>query len=67
MSENRLNAYRIMWLFVFFDLPVMTKPERHTATHFRKFLEKLKSSLLSARAERKLLCVRFSQYNRPVR
>lgn len=41
MSENRLNAYRIMWLFVFFDLPVMTKPERHTATHFRKFLEKM--------------------------
>ena len=40
MSENRLNAYRIMWLFVFFDLPVMTKPECHTATHFRKFLEK---------------------------
>ncbi len=32
-----------------------------------EFLEKLKSSLLSARAERKLLCVRFSQYNRPVR
>ena len=40
MSENRLNAYRIMWLFVFFDLPVMTKPVCHTATHFRKFLEK---------------------------
>ena len=32
-----------------------------------KFLEKLKNSLLSAWAERKLLCVRFSQYNRPVR
>ena len=29
-----------MWLFVFFDLPVTTKSERHTATHFRKFLEK---------------------------
>ena len=40
MSDNRLNAYRIMWLFVFLDLPVTTKPERHTATHFRKFLEK---------------------------
>ncbi|NCE73154.1 CRISPR-associated endonuclease Cas2 [Odoribacter sp. Z80] len=40
MSDNRLNAYRIMWLFVFFDLPVTTKSERHTATHFRKFLEK---------------------------
>ena len=21
MSENRINAYHIMWLFVFFDLP----------------------------------------------
>lgn len=29
-----------MWLFVFFDLPVTTKTERHIATHFRKFLEK---------------------------
>lgn len=29
-----------MWLFVFFDLPVMTKPERRTATQFKKFLEK---------------------------
>lgn len=40
MPDNRLNAYRIMWLFVFFDLPVTTKSERHIATHFRKFLEK---------------------------
>lgn len=40
MSDNRLNAYRIMWLFVFFDLPATTKSERHTATHFRKFLER---------------------------
>ena len=28
MSEVRLNAYRIMWLFVFFDLPVTTTKER---------------------------------------
>lgn len=27
-----------MWLFVFFDLPVGTKPERKRATKFRKFL-----------------------------
>lgn len=40
MSDLRLNAYRIMWLFVFFDLPVTTKTERHIASHFRKFLEK---------------------------
>ena len=36
MSENRLNAYHIMWLFVFFDLPVVTKKERKTALLFRK-------------------------------
>lgn len=29
-----------MWLFVFFDLPVKTKPERHVATKFRNFLLK---------------------------
>lgn len=33
-----LNAYRIMWLFVFFDLPVTTKKQRHDATRFRKDL-----------------------------
>lgn len=40
MSDIRLNAYHIMWLFVFFDLPVTTKSERRTATQFKKFLEK---------------------------
>ena len=40
MSELRLNAYHIMWLFVFFDLPTTTKKERKTATQFRKALEK---------------------------
>lgn len=40
MSENRINAYHIMWLFVFFDLPVTTKKERKDATQFRKSLEK---------------------------
>jgi CRISPR-associated protein Cas2 len=29
-----------MWLFVFFDLPVTTKSERHSATKFRNFLLK---------------------------
>lgn len=29
-----------MWLFVFFDLPVKEKPERHAATRFRNFLLK---------------------------
>lgn len=27
-----------MWLIVFFDLPVKTKPERRAATGFRRFL-----------------------------
>jgi len=40
MSENRINTYHVMWLFVFFDLPVMTRKERKDATLFRKSLEK---------------------------
>lgn len=40
MTEHRLNAYRIMWLFVFFDLPVTTKRERKIASCFRKELLK---------------------------
>ncbi|MCH5175922.1 MAG: CRISPR-associated endonuclease Cas2 [Prevotellaceae bacterium] len=40
MSEVRLNAYHIMWLFVFFDLPVVTKKERKLASQFRKNLMK---------------------------
>ncbi len=40
MTEYRLNAYHIMWLFVFFDLPVTTKTERKKATNFRKDLLK---------------------------
>lgn len=38
MSDSRINAYHIMWLFVFFDLPVTTKKERKAATLFRKRL-----------------------------
>ena len=30
-----LNAYRIMWLFVFFDLPTATKSDRRNASQFR--------------------------------
>lgn len=40
MTEVRLNAYHIMWLFVFFDLPVTTKKEIRAASLFRKKLEK---------------------------
>ncbi len=38
MDHDRLNAYRIMWLFVFFDLPTNTKKERKAASRFRKEL-----------------------------
>jgi len=38
MSQTRLNAYRIMWVFVFFDLPTNTKKERRIASRFRKEL-----------------------------
>lgn len=30
---------RILWLFIFFDLPVRTKTERRNATRFRTFLK----------------------------
>jgi CRISPR-associated protein Cas2 len=40
IGYERLNAYRIMWLFVFFDLPTNTKKERRAASQFRKKLLK---------------------------
>jgi CRISPR-associated protein Cas2 len=36
--NNRLNAYRIMWVLVLFDLPTETKKERKAYTDFRKKL-----------------------------
>ena len=39
ISQYRLNAYHVMWLFVFFDLPVVKKSERKKAAKFRKELE----------------------------
>ena len=39
ITEYRINAYHVMWLFVFFDLPVTTKTERKAAARFRKELE----------------------------
>jgi len=33
---SRLNEYRILWVLVFFDLPVVTKEERKIAARFRK-------------------------------
>jgi CRISPR-associated protein Cas2 len=34
-----LNAYRIMWLFVFFDLPTSTREYRRIYTTFRKRIQ----------------------------
>lgn len=33
---SHLNQYRIMWVLVFFDLPVVLKKERKIAARFRK-------------------------------
>lgn len=38
LNQNRFNAYRIMWVLVFFDLPTTTKREQSAATRFRKHL-----------------------------
>lgn len=35
----KAEEIRILWLFVFFDLPVGTKSERRSATRFRNFLK----------------------------
>lgn len=37
---GRLNAYRIMWVLVFFDLPTETKKDRKVYADFRKKLLK---------------------------
>lgn len=33
---DRLNAYRIMWVLVMYDLPTETKKQRRIASQFRK-------------------------------
>lgn len=38
MNSDRLNAYRVMWVMVFFDLPTETKKQRREASLFRKRL-----------------------------
>ena len=53
MEHIRLNAYHIMWLFVFFDLPVTLKKDRKAASRFRKDLLKDGFSMMQ-----------FSVYNR---
>lgn len=36
--RNHLSPYRIMWLFVMFDLPTTTKKEKKSALEFRNDL-----------------------------
>lgn len=36
----RLNEYRVMWVFVLYDLPTETKKERKVASDFRKNMMK---------------------------
>jgi CRISPR-associated protein Cas2 len=39
MSDGQhLSGYRLMWIFVMFDLPVATKQQSREATKFREFL-----------------------------
>lgn len=38
MSFERINAYKVMWLFCLFDLPTNTKSQRKRASQFRKQL-----------------------------
>ena len=40
MAFESLNAYKIMWLFVVFDLPVTEEEDRKNANRFRKDLLK---------------------------
>jgi CRISPR-associated protein Cas2 len=38
LNTDRLNAYRVMWTLVMYDLPTETKKERKAAARFRKEL-----------------------------
>jgi CRISPR-associated protein Cas2 len=38
IQTERLNAYRVMWTLVMYDLPTETKKERKAASRFRKNL-----------------------------
>jgi len=40
LNTERLNAYRVMWTLVMYDLPTETKKERKVAARFRKELIK---------------------------
>lgn len=36
--DTHLSGYRLMWIFVMFDLPVDTREHARAATKFREFL-----------------------------
>jgi CRISPR-associated protein Cas2 len=38
IKSERLNAYRVMWTLVMYDLPTETKKDRKAAARFRKEL-----------------------------
>ena len=38
MTTAWLGGYRLMWIFVMFDLPVATRTEARAATKFREYL-----------------------------
>lgn len=40
MGQDAFNQYRIMWVFVMFDLPTETKKQRQLASNFRTLLMK---------------------------
>lgn len=40
MNTSRFNQYRIMWIFVFFDLPTETKSDLR---NYRQFVKKLEA------------------------
>jgi hypothetical protein len=40
MKTERLNAYRIMWIMVLFDLPTESKQDKRNYTDFRKKMMK---------------------------
>ena len=40
LSSERLNAYRVMWTLVMYDLPTETKKQRGIAARFRKSIMK---------------------------
>jgi CRISPR-associated protein Cas2 len=40
LKADRLNAYRVMWTLVMYDLPTETKKDRRNAALFRKALQK---------------------------